>query len=79
LKNQKIKKKNHVVKHRRNSQYFKEKKLQSKVFNQLNVKKSKIDKDNFDKKKRESWKKKKVILERKKGKFEKKRRKKMKK
>jgi len=68
-----------VVKHRRNSQYFKEKKLQSKVFNQLNVKKSKIDKDNFDKKKRESWKKRKVILERKKGKFEKKRRKKMKK
>jgi hypothetical protein len=50
LKNQKIKKKNHVGKHRRNSQYFKGKKLQREIFNQLNIKKSKIDKDNFEKK-----------------------------
>jgi hypothetical protein len=47
LKNKKIKKKNHVGKHRRNSQYFKEKKLQSEIFNQLNIKK--IDKYNFEK------------------------------
>jgi hypothetical protein len=39
-----------VEKHRRNSQYFKGKKLQSEIFNQLNIKKSKIDKDNFEKK-----------------------------
>ena len=30
---------------------LKGKKLQSKIFNQLNIKKSKIDKDNFRKKK----------------------------
>jgi hypothetical protein len=29
---------------------LKEKKLQSKIFNQLNIKKTKIDKDNFEKK-----------------------------
>jgi len=45
-----------VGKNRRNPQYFKEKKLQSKIFNQLNILK-KI------KKIKESWKKKKVILE----------------
>jgi len=39
-----------VEKHRRNSQYFKGKKLQNEIFNQLNIKKSKIDKDNFEKK-----------------------------
>ena len=50
-----------MEKHRRNSQYFKGKKLQSEIFNQLNIKKSKIDKDNFEKKinkKGESWEKK---------------------
>jgi phosphoribulokinase len=39
-----------VEKHRSNSQYFKRKKLQSKIFNELNIKKSKIEKDNFAKK-----------------------------
>jgi hypothetical protein len=39
-----------VGKHRSNPQYFKGKKLQSKIFNHLNIKKSKIDKDNFEKK-----------------------------
>ena len=39
-----------MEKHRRNSQYFKGKKLQSEIFNQLNIKKNKIDKDNFEKK-----------------------------
>ena len=60
-----------MEKHRRNSQYFKGKKLQSEIFNQLNIKKSKIDKDNFEKKinkKGESWEKRKVILEKKKKK-----------
>ena len=36
-------------KHCSNSQYFKEKKLQTKIFNQLKLKK-KINKDNFEKK-----------------------------
>jgi hypothetical protein len=44
LKNQKIKKKNHVGKRSRNSQYFKGKKLQSEIFNQLNIKKVKSTK-----------------------------------
>jgi glycerol-3-phosphate dehydrogenase len=44
LKNQKIKKKNHMGKRRRNSQYFKGKKLQSEIFNQLNIKKVKSTK-----------------------------------
>jgi hypothetical protein len=44
LKNKKRKKKNHVGKHRRNSQYFKGKKLQSEIFNQLNIKKVKSTK-----------------------------------
>ena len=64
-------------KHRRNSQYFKGKKLQSEIFNQLNMKKkSKIDKDNFEKKRR-NWEKKESNFEkRKKGKFGKKKMKK---
>jgi hypothetical protein len=33
-----------VEKHRSNPQYFKEKKLQSKIFNQLNIKKLKFTK-----------------------------------
>ena len=33
----KIKQKNYVGKHRSNPQYFKEKKLQSEIFNQLNI------------------------------------------
>jgi hypothetical protein len=59
-----------VGKHHSNPQYFKGKQLQSEIFNQLNIKKSKIDKDNFGKNKQkkkkngESWKKK-VILEKK--------------
>jgi len=60
-----------VGKHRNNPRYFKGKQLQSEIFNQLNIKKSKINKDNFGKNKRkkkkkngESWKKK-VILEKK--------------
>jgi hypothetical protein len=36
-----------MEKHRSNPQYFKGKKLQSKIFNQLNIKK--IDKYNFEK------------------------------
>jgi hypothetical protein len=47
LKNKK--KKKYVGKHRSNLQYFKGKKLQSKIFNQLNIKK--IDKYNFENKK----------------------------
>ena len=39
-------------KHRGNPQYFKGKKLQSEIFNQLNIKKVKLT-DNFRKKKRE--------------------------
>jgi hypothetical protein len=39
-----------VGKHCSNPPYFKGKKLQSKIFNQLNIKKNKIDKDNFFKK-----------------------------
>ena len=38
---------------------LKGKKLQSKIFNQLNIKKSKIDKDNFRKKKKKLKKRKK--------------------
>jgi len=37
LKNKKIKYKNYVRKHRSNAQYFKGKKLQSEIFNQLNI------------------------------------------
>ena len=37
LRNKKIKQKNYVGKHCRNPQYFKEKKLQSEIFNQLNI------------------------------------------
>jgi len=37
-------------KHCSNPPYFKGKKLQSEIFNQLNIKKIKIDKDNFFKK-----------------------------
>ena len=36
--------KNHVGKHRSNPQYFKGKKLQSEIFNQLNIKKVKSKK-----------------------------------
>jgi len=67
-----------VEKRRSNSQYFKGKKLQSEIFNQLNIKKVKSTKiilnKKINQKKRESWKKRKVILKknRKKGKFGKK-------
>jgi hypothetical protein len=47
---------------------LKEKKLQSKIFNQLNIKKIKSTKiilKKINKKKRKSWKKKKVILKKK--------------
>jgi hypothetical protein len=44
LKNKKIKKKNYVKKNRRNPQYFKEKKLQSEIFNQVNILKEKSTK-----------------------------------
>jgi hypothetical protein len=59
-----------VKKHRSNSQYFKGKTLQSKIFNQLNIKKVKSTKiilKKINKKKAKSWKKKKrkVILEKK--------------
>ena len=37
LKNKKIKQKNYVGKHRSNPKYFKGKKLQSRIFNQLNI------------------------------------------
>jgi hypothetical protein len=50
-----------VKKHRSNSQYFKGKKLQSKIFNQLNIKKVKSTKiilKKINKKKAKSWKKK---------------------
>jgi len=40
-----------VRKHRSNPQYFKGKKLQNEICNQFNIKKSKIDKDSFEKKK----------------------------
>jgi hypothetical protein len=50
-------------KHRSNPHYFKEKKLQSKIFNQLNIKKVKSTKIILEKKinekKKETWKKKK--------------------
>jgi hypothetical protein len=76
LKNKKRKKKNHVGKHHRNSQYFKGKKLQSEIFNQLNIKKVKSTKIILKKKKQktgESWKKKKESnFGKKRGKFEKK-------
>jgi glycerol-3-phosphate dehydrogenase len=51
-----------VKKHRSNSQYFKGKTLQSKIFNQLNIKKVKSTKiilKKINKKKAKSWKKKK--------------------
>jgi hypothetical protein len=44
MKNQKIKLENHVGKRRSNSQYFKGKKLQREIFNQLNIKKVKLTK-----------------------------------
>jgi glycerol-3-phosphate dehydrogenase len=37
LKKKKRKKKNYVKKHRSNPRYFKGKKLQSEIFNQLNI------------------------------------------
>jgi len=40
-------------KHRNNPQYFKGKKLQSEIFNQLNIKKVKLT-DNFGRKKNEN-------------------------
>jgi hypothetical protein len=57
-----------VRKHRSNSQYFKGKKLQSKIFNQLNIKKVKSTKiilKKINKKKKKLEKKRKVILEKK--------------
>jgi len=39
-------------KHRSNPQYFKRKKLQSEIFNQFNIKKNKINKHNFGRKKK---------------------------
>jgi hypothetical protein len=47
-----------VEKHRSNPQYFKEKKLQSKIFNQLNIKKVKLTKRILEKKKKKKGKKK---------------------
>jgi len=41
-----------VEKHRSNLQYFKEKKLQSKIFNQLNIKKLKLTKKILEKNKK---------------------------
>jgi hypothetical protein len=58
LKNQKIKKKNHAGKRRKNSQYFKGKKLLSEIFNMLNIKKVKSTKIILKKKKRKVGKKK---------------------
>jgi hypothetical protein len=55
-----------VGKHRSNPQYFKGKKLQSEIFNQLNIKKVKSTKiilKKKNKKKGKSLKKRKVILE----------------
>jgi len=60
-----------VGKHRSNPQYFKEKKLQSEIFNQLNIKKVKSTKIIFKKineKKEEKLKKKKSNFEKKKKK-----------
>jgi hypothetical protein len=60
-----------VGKHRSNPQYFKEKKLQSEMFNQLNIKKVKSTKIIFKKineKKEEKLKKKKSNFEKKKKK-----------
>ena len=37
LKNKKIKQKNYVGKHRSNPHYFKEKTLQTEIFNQVNI------------------------------------------
>jgi hypothetical protein len=66
-----------VGKHRSNSQYFKGKKLQSEIFNQLNIKKVKSTKIILkkNKKKKSLEKKRKVILEKKekKGNLKKKR------
>ena len=65
-----------MKKHRSNSQYFKGKTLQSKIFNQLNIKKVKSTKiilKKINKKKAKSWKKKKEkSFWKKRGKFEKK-------
>jgi hypothetical protein len=47
-----------VGKHRSNPQYFKGKKLQSKIFNQLNIKKIKLTKIILEKKQKKSFKKK---------------------
>ena len=47
-------------KHRSNPQYFKGKKLQNEIFNQLSIKKIKLTKiilKKINKKKRKSWKK----------------------
>jgi hypothetical protein len=44
MKNKKIKNKKYVGKRRSNSWYFKGKKLQNKIFNQLNIKKVKSTK-----------------------------------
>jgi len=46
-----------VEKHRSNPQYFKEKKLQSKIFNQLNIKKLKLTKIILGKKNKQKKKK----------------------
>ena len=53
-----------MEKHRSNPKYFKGKKLQSKIFNQLNILKVKSTKIFFFNK----WKKKRAKLEKKKGK-----------
>jgi hypothetical protein len=65
-----------VGKHSSNPQYFKGKKLQSEIFNQLNIKKIKLTKIILEKnkqKKGESRKKRKVILEKKRKNKQKKR------
>ena len=77
MKNKKNKKKNYVGKHRSNPKYFKEKKLQSRIFNQLNILKVKsikiiFLKKNKWKKKSKVRKKRKIILKKKEGKVGKK-------
>jgi hypothetical protein len=65
-----------VGKRRSNSQYFKGKKLQREIFNQLNIKKVKstkiILKKKDKQKKGESWKKKVILEKKKRGNLEKK-------
>ena len=63
-----------MKKHRSNSQYFKGKKLQSKIFNQLNIKKVKSTKIILKKKRGKLGEKKRKIILEKKGEIWKKKR-----